>query len=42
MGKVFVIIDFQNDFVTGSLGFPDAVKLDKKILKRIMSYWSLL
>ncbi len=35
MKKAFVVVDFQNDFVTGSLGFPEAVALDEKISARI-------
>jgi len=35
MKKVFLLVDYQNDFVDGSLGFPDAAALDSKILNRI-------
>ena len=35
MKKIFVVVDYQNDFVDGALGFPDAYKLDEKIAKRI-------
>lgn len=33
--KALIIIDFQNDFVTGSLGFPEAPILDARIVKKI-------
>lgn len=32
--KLFAIIDFQKDFVDGSLGFPGAERLDAGILER--------
>ncbi len=31
--KLFIIVDFQNDFVNGSLGFPGAELLDEGILQ---------
>ena len=31
--KLFVIVDYQNDFVNGSLGFPGAELLDEGILR---------
>lgn len=31
--KLFVIVDYQNDFVNGSLGFPGAELLDTRILR---------
>ena len=36
-GYLFVI-DYQNDFVDGALGFPGAEKLDEKIAAKIRSY----
>lgn len=33
--KVFIVVDYQNDFVKGSLGFKEAASLDKSIVKRI-------
>lgn len=39
MGKrILVVVDYQNDFVDGALGFPGAEKLDAKIVKRIREY----
>lgn len=35
MKKLLVIVDYQVDFVNGSLGFPGAEKLEEKILARI-------
>lgn len=37
MKKALVVIDFQNDFVTGSLGFKDAELLEDKINIKIAS-----
>lgn len=36
--KLLVVVDYQNDFVNGSLGFPGAEKLEKPILKKIQQY----
>ncbi len=38
MKKAFVVVDFQNDFVSGSLGFPEAIALDEKISEKIEKY----
>lgn len=38
MKKLLVVVDFQRDFVDGSLGFEDAVKLDEIIYKKIVDY----
>lgn len=35
MKKIFVVVDYQNDFVDGALGFDDACKLDSKIASKI-------
>jgi nicotinamidase-related amidase len=35
MGKILLIVDYQNDFVDGSLGFEDAKLLDDKMIERI-------
>ena len=35
MNKVLIVIDFQNDFITGPLGTPEAVALIPKIEKYI-------
>ena len=36
--KLLVVVDYQNDFVSGSLGFPGAEKLEGPILKKIQQY----
>ncbi len=37
MKKCLIVVDFQKDFVDGALGFPDAEKLEKKILQKLDS-----
>lgn len=36
--KLLIIVDFQNDFVDGALGFPKAKDLDDKIAEKIKEY----
>src|SRR5690554_5188822 len=38
MKKLLIVIDFQNDFVDGTLGFPEAKKLEDVIYNKIKSY----
>jgi len=38
MKKCLIVVDFQNDFVSGSLGFPGAEKLDQYIAEKIKQY----
>ena len=38
MNRYLFVIDYQNDFVDGALGFPGAEKLDEKIAKKILAY----
>lgn len=38
MKKILVVVDYQNDFVNGSLGFEGAENLDEKICKKIEEY----
>lgn len=38
MKRLLVVVDFQNDFVDGSLGFPGAEKLEAPIVEKIQSY----
>ena len=38
MKKVLIVVDFQNDFVEGSLGFENANKLDEVIYSKIKEY----
>lgn len=36
--KLLIIVDFQNDFVDGALGFSKAKELDQKIVEKIKEY----
>lgn len=36
MKKLLIVVDYQNDFVNGSLGFDDASNLETPIYKRII------
>lgn len=38
MSKVLVVIDMQNDFITGSLGSPEATQIVKNVIQKIKSY----
>ncbi|HZW48708.1 MAG TPA: cysteine hydrolase family protein [Bacillota bacterium] len=38
MKKLLIVVDYQNDFVKGSLGFPEAVLLEAKIVDKIQQY----
>ena len=38
MEKYLFVIDYQNDFVDGALGFPGAEKLDGPIAEKIRAY----
>lgn len=38
MKKLLIIVDYQNDFIDGSLGFPEAKTLGKAIEERILTY----
>ena len=38
MERYLFVIDYQNDFVDGALGFPGAEKLDAGIAARVRSY----
>lgn len=38
MKKLLIVIDYQNDFVTGSLGFPKAAALEQRIAAKIQQY----
>lgn len=38
MKRLLIVVDYQNDFVDGSLGFPGAEKLDELIVAKIKSY----
>ncbi len=38
MNKLLIVVDYQNDFVDGSLGFTDASNLHEKICEKIENY----
>lgn len=38
MRKCLIVVDYQNDFVTGSLGFAKAEQLDDRITDKIAKY----
>ncbi len=38
MPKCLIVIDYQNDFVSGSLGYPEAVALEQSIAAKIQQY----
>ncbi|MBQ3256897.1 MAG: isochorismatase family protein, partial [Oscillospiraceae bacterium] len=38
MKKLLVVIDYQNDFVNGSLGFEGAELLDERIAAKVKAY----
>ena len=38
MKKLLIVVDYQNDFVTGSLGFEDALKIEDRIINLINQY----
>ena len=38
MNRYLFVIDYQNDFVDGALGFPSAEKLDEKIAEKVRGY----
>lgn len=38
MKKCLIVIDYQNDFVSGTLGFSKAVELDNRIAQKIKEY----
>lgn len=38
MQKCLIVVDYQNDFVSGSLGFPEAAALEEKIADKIQAY----
>lgn len=38
MKKLLIVVDYQNDFVSGSLGFEKAVSLERRIAEKISFY----
>lgn len=41
MKKLLIVVDYQNDFVTGSLGFDGATDLEEPIAAKIQEYRKL-
>ena len=39
--KLLIVVDYQNDFVAGSLGFPGAVAIEDNIAAKIQAYREL-
>lgn len=38
MKRLLIVVDYQNDFVDGTLGFPGAEKLEGRIVDKIRAY----
>lgn len=38
MNELLIVVDYQNDFVDGSLGFPGAERLEDPICDKILAY----
>lgn len=38
MKKLLLVVDYQNDFVVGALGFLDAVKIYSNVKEKILNY----
>ena len=38
MKRLLVVVDYQNDFVDGALGFPGAEALDGPIAEKVAAY----
>lgn len=38
MKKLLIVVDYQNDFVNGSLGFKKAIDLEEPIAKKVLKY----
>ena len=38
MPKCLIVVDYQNDFVSGSLGYPEAAALERNIAAKITEY----
>ena len=36
--KLLIVVDYQVDFVSGTLGFPRALELEEKIVDKILEY----
>lgn len=40
MVKVLIVVDYQNDFVIGPMGFEKAKDLEAPILRKLEQYWN--
>ena len=38
MTRALVVVDYQNDFVTGTLGFPEAAEIEDVIADKVIAY----
>ena len=38
MKKCLIVVDFQNDFIDGALGFKEAIKIKEPIIEKINKY----
>lgn len=38
MEKILIVIDMQNDFITGPLGTPEAAAIVPKVIKKVQEY----
>ena len=38
MKKLLMIVDYQNDFIDGALGFSTAINIKEKIIEKIVNY----
>ena len=38
MKKLLIVVDYQNDFVDGALGFQKALGIEKNIINKINEY----
>ncbi len=38
MKNCLIVVDYQNDFVSGSLGFPEAAAIEQRIVDKIQAY----
>ena len=38
MKKLLIVVDYQNDFVSGALGFPGAREIEDAVCEKIRAY----
>lgn len=41
MKRLLIVVDYQNDFIYGSLGFDSAINIKENIIKKVNDYRSL-